>query len=157
MRVERLRMRQSVTVDLDNSAGTRITLVQEHLTIRAARARRLSLCAEQPNGGFSLQRSEVISDHVAILHDKPHTLEFVNIGKRIAGDGDEIGKFPRFDRANAILPTEHLGGVRGDGADHIERLYPGIAQLQQRRDARLSARLAGIPPAHVGAASKSQA
>src|SRR5580765_971117 len=92
---------------------------------------------------FASVHAKIISDHLSIFHDEPHTLELVNVGEGIAGDGDKIGKCPRLDRANAVLPTKHLSGVGGDGSDDIERLHPGVAQLQQRRHAGLAARLAG--------------
>jgi hypothetical protein len=33
----------------------------------------------------------------AVLHDKPDTLEFGYVGDGIAGNGNEVRKFPRLD------------------------------------------------------------
>src|SRR5690349_6717568 len=59
-------------------------------------------------GSFFISvRSEIIFDHLSILHDKPDTLEFGYVGDWISRNGDEIREFPRLNRAHAILPARH--------------------------------------------------
>ena len=50
---------------------------------------------------FISVRSEIISDHLSVLHDKPDTLEFGYVGYGVAGYRDEISKFPGLDGANS--------------------------------------------------------
>src|SRR5580700_1026944 len=66
-------------------------------------------------------RGKLVPDLLAVLHDKSDSLQFVNIRDGITRDGHHIGKFARFDRADAVLPAQHFRGVGCDCTNHIER------------------------------------
>jgi hypothetical protein len=55
-------------------------------------------------------RSEIILDHLSILHDKPDTLEFGYVGYGVARYGDQISKFGWLDGTNLVLPSQHFCG-----------------------------------------------
>src|SRR5580700_528301 len=74
-------------------------------------------------------RSEVIPDHLPILHHKSNSLQLGNIGDRISRNGDEIGKFPGLNRAHAVLPAQHFCGAGGHRANDIERRHSGVMQI----------------------------
>src|SRR6516164_636093 len=98
--------------------------------------------------------AKIISDYLSALHHEANALEPVNVGERVAADGDEIGVFSRLDCTDTVRPTQHLGGVCGDGANHIEGGHSGLAQVKKRRNACLPARLAWIKPAHIRSSRK---
>src|SRR5207245_10744499 len=89
-----------------------------------------------------------------MLHHSTVAVPYRNVGDTIAGNGYEIGKLPRLIRAYATLPAQHFRGIRGDGANHIERRHSRIAQLDQGPSARLPARLSRIKPTHVRASGE---
>jgi hypothetical protein len=41
---------------------------------------------------FISVRSEIIPDHLSILHDEPYAFEFGDVGDGIARNSDEIGE-----------------------------------------------------------------
>src|SRR4029077_6274157 len=77
---------------------------------------------------FISMRSEIISDHLSILHDKPDTLWFMNVGDRVSGNGHEIGELPWLNRANPVLPAQHFCGVRSNRANHVKRGHSRLMQ-----------------------------
>ena len=89
-------------------------------------------------------RGKIVPDYVATFHHESNPLQLGNVGDRISSNGNEISKFPGFNRAHLVLPAQHFRGIRGDGANHIERRHSGIAQLDQGPSARLPARLSRI-------------
>ena len=48
---------------------------------------KLQVSASMIGSAFLSVRSEIIFDHVAILHDKPDSLKLGDVGYGIAGDG----------------------------------------------------------------------
>src|SRR5437016_14138084 len=102
-------------------------------------------------------RRKVISNYLATLHYEAHALDFSNVGERISANGDEVSKFARLDRSDAVLPAQHFCRIGGDGPNHIERWHSGIVQINERCRARFSTRLSGIKPAHIRSRGKSNA
>jgi hypothetical protein len=72
---------------------------------------------------FISVRSEIMFDHLSILHDKPDTLELGDIGEGISRNGHEIGEFPWLNCTYAVLPTQHFRGVGRNGSNHLKRAY----------------------------------
>src|SRR5579864_3178436 len=103
---------------------------------------------------FISVRSEIILDHLSILHDKADAFDFRNVSDRISRDRHDIGKFPGLDGANTVLPTEHFRGVRCHGAYRFEGRRSCKTQVDKRAYTGLAARLARIKPAHVGSRGK---
>src|SRR5207249_676863 len=89
-----------------------------------------------------------------VLHHESNSLEFGDVGDWIASDSNKVSKLPRFNRADAILPTQHFRGVTRYRANHIERPYPGVVQRREHRRARLAASLSRNEPTHVGSGGK---
>src|SRR5205807_9799233 len=78
-----------------------------------------------------LTRRKLVLDYFAVLHYKSNSLQLGNVGDGISGDGDEIGKFPRLKRADAILPAQHFRGVGRNGTNHVEGGHPGFMQSRK--------------------------
>ena len=57
-------------------------------------------------------REKLISNHLAAFHYKANAFQFANVSDRITGNRNQIGEFPRLNRANAVLPAQHLCGIR---------------------------------------------
>src|ERR1700691_2680268 len=69
---------------------------------------------------FISVRSEIIFDHLSILHDKPDMLELRDVGYGVARYRDQISKFSGLDGANLVLPAEHFGGINRNRANQIK-------------------------------------
>ena len=65
---------------------------------------------------------QVVPNYRTVLHHESNSLQLGNVGDRISSDANEISKFPRLNRADAILPTQHFRGVTRYRANHIETL-----------------------------------
>ena len=74
----------------------------------------------------ALMRCKVVLNQVATLHHKANALQLGNVGKGIAGNGNEIRKFPGLNSAHAVLPAQHFRGVNGDRANDFERGHSGV-------------------------------
>src|SRR5207342_1381245 len=48
---------------------------------------------------------KIVANDLSALHHELHPLQLADVGERIAGDGDEIGKLALLDRAGLIAPT----------------------------------------------------
>src|SRR5690349_20133862 len=70
---------------------------------------------------FVSMRLKVVADDLAVFHDTADAFEFSDVGDGVAGDGDEIGESPWFNRTHAVLPTEHFRGVCRNRADNVKR------------------------------------
>ena len=46
-------------------------------------------------------------------------------------DGNQVGKFSGFNRADAILPAQHFHGVGRNGTNHVEGGHPGFMQSRK--------------------------
>src|SRR5215469_11938889 len=86
---------------------------------------KLQASARMMRSFFISVRNEIVLDHLAILHDKPDTLEFGYVGYGVARYRDQISKFSRLDGANLVLPSQHFSGIDGDGTDHVKRRHAG--------------------------------
>src|SRR5262249_39031924 len=69
---------------------------------------------------FRLILLKVIFDHPSVLHHEVNSFKFADVGDRIAGNGNKIGKLASFDRTDAILQTQHLSGACCNGTNHIK-------------------------------------
>ena len=49
------------------------------------------------------------------LHDEVDVLEELDVLERVAVDGDDVGPFAGFDRADVVGPAHEVGGVEGAG------------------------------------------
>jgi hypothetical protein len=67
---------------------------------------------------------EVISDNLPALHDKFHALEFGDIVRRIAGDGDEIRILAVLNGPDSVPPANIFCANRGCGTDSLEGCHP---------------------------------
>ena len=47
----------------------------------------------------------------------------LDVGERVARDGDQVGELAGLDRADPVLPAEQLGGVGGRGLDRLHRRH----------------------------------
>ena len=56
-------------------------------------------------------RDKVISNHLAAFHHEANAFQFANVSDRITGNRYQIGEFCGLDRANAVLPAQHLCGI----------------------------------------------
>src|SRR5437660_8350544 len=68
--------------------------------------------------GISMRR-KVVPNYLPVLHYKFNALQLGNVGNRISGNGYEIGKFPRLNRADAILPAQHFRDVGRNGTNNV--------------------------------------
>src|SRR5579864_1483321 len=78
--------------------------------------------------------SEIISDHLSILHDEPDPLELGDVRDRIAGNGNEVRKFSRLNGTDAVLPAQHFRGAGRNRPNHVERRHSGSMQIEQGGD-----------------------
>jgi hypothetical protein len=87
-----------LTVTLVSAPGLRVFLVASSSFFTWATASIVPLNKRALNRvRFISVRSEIILDHLSILHDKPDTLEFGNIGYGVARNRDQTSKFSRLD------------------------------------------------------------
>ena len=59
----------------------------------------------------------------AAFHHESDFLDGGDVGERIAGDGDDVRKKARLQRANLILPAEELGAIEHVGLQNGERRH----------------------------------
>src|SRR4029077_16346976 len=77
-----------------------------HISSAAAPQRRRG----SPTGReLPLARCEIVPDHLSGLHHEPHALELADVLEWVRSDGHEVGELTGLNRADAILPAEHLG------------------------------------------------
>src|SRR5438105_5151696 len=100
-------------------------------------------------GACALMRCKIVPDYLPALHHELHTLQLSNVGNRISSDADEIGKFPRLNRPDAILPAQHFCSIRRDCAKDVERRHSGIMQMRKHCCRGLAPRFSRIEPAHI--------
>src|SRR5580692_6829262 len=72
---------------------------------------------------------DFVANYLATLHYKLHLFQFGNILQRVAGHGDDIGKLPFLERANAILPTHHFRRHGGCCLDSLARRHSIVDQI----------------------------
>src|SRR5712691_2666990 len=99
-------------------------------------------------------RRKVIPDHLAVLHHKSNSLDLGDIGDRVSSNGNKISKFAGLDRADAVLPAQHLCRIDGDRTNNVERRHSGSTQVNEGRGACFAARLSRIEPAHIRSSRK---
>src|ERR1700730_2091675 len=101
-------------------------------------------CLVVPGVVLRLMRREIIPDQLAILHHEANALEFVNVRNGISRNSDEIGEFPRLERAHTILPAQHFRSVRRNRANHVMWLHPSFVQNRKPRHRGLPTRFSRI-------------
>jgi len=65
---------------------------------------------------YALVRSNIIPDHLAVLHHESNSLELTNVAVRISGHGDQVSKFSGLNSAHTVLPTQHFCSICRDSA-----------------------------------------
>src|SRR5689334_14950152 len=60
-----------------------------------------------------------ISEHFAVFHDEGDVFEGGDVGERVAGGGDDVGKAAGFDGSDLVLHAEERGGGGGGGTDGL--------------------------------------
>src|SRR5580698_951996 len=113
------------------------------------KAPKLQASARMMRRFFISVRSEIIFDHLSVLHNKPDPLQFGNVGEWIARDGDKISKSSGFNSSYAVLPAQHFRGVRGSRANHVKRGHPGLVQSQKPSYRGLPTCFSQVVPVHV--------
>ena len=68
-------------------------------------------------------RSQVISDHLSVLHHKSNSLQLAYVCDRISCYGDEIGKFARLDGAHRAPPAQQFRSVCRDRTNDLKRRH----------------------------------
>src|ERR1700722_16541972 len=71
---------------------------------------------------------QFISDDLAALHHKLHSLKFSNVFQRVARNSDHIGKFAFVDRANPVLPAQHFRIDHGRGLQGRNRRHSMVCE-----------------------------
>src|ERR1700680_1454378 len=61
----------------------------------------------------------VVANYLPALHDKFYALELCDVTQRVACNGDDVRKLSLLNRADAILPSHHLGGDGSGGLNGL--------------------------------------
>src|SRR5579864_6957252 len=146
---------KAVTTNMSDANGKKIRVFLTSVTL-------LNLFGGVPRGsadlfprrGCALTRGKFILDHLAVLHHKSNSLDLGDVGDWISANGDEVGKFPGLDRADAVLPAQHFCRIDGDGTDEVESWHSGLTQVNKSCGTRLPAGFSRIEPAPVGTGGK---
>ena len=72
---------------------------------------------------------EVVASDGAGFHDEFHGLQDVDVGERVAGDGDEVGEVAGFEGADFVSPAKEICGVDCGGLDSVERLHAPLGHF----------------------------
>src|SRR5215813_13048096 len=63
----------------------------------------------RPRHHFQSGERQIVPDDLSALHHKFDSLQFRDVGYRVAGHGDQIGVLALLDRADLVLPSHGLG------------------------------------------------
>lgn len=95
-------------------------------------------------------------DHSPLADHDFQAARVANVLQRVRAEDEEIGTLPRFDRAELIVFTDHLGGASRRSRDRFHRSEPGPHQqfqLSMDAVARKCVGIAGIRSDSDGNAS----
>ena len=81
--------------------------------------------------------------------DGARAVEHRQVLQRILLDHHEVGELARLDRADLLVHSQRLAPLQRGGADHLERMEPGLAQQLQLADVGEAVEL--VDEAAVGA------
>ena len=104
---------------LASAATAAVTAVSSHCGPRSTRANTMGINTRAVNTrfmprvrihrrGLACVSGALLPHHHAAFHHKAHALKCGYIFKRVAGDGDDVGKITGFQRADLPFPAKQL-------------------------------------------------
>jgi hypothetical protein len=73
--------------------------------------------------------AKIIPDDLTGFHHEPNPFQFADVGNWITGNGNEVGKFSRLNRSDAVLPAQHFRGVGRNGSNHVKGGIPALCKV----------------------------